>query len=93
MGGRHTEMSMYSLGGPSLENFHTQEKQFQMCQDYQQPKEYFYFPTRMTYCSQMLAEKGIDVAKCISARGFCQAMMHRFSTLLDNATQMPHEHI
>ena len=84
---------MYSLGGPSLENFRVSEKQFQMCQDHQSGKEHFYYPTRMTFCSQCLADKQIDKKDCIGSRQFCQAMMHRFTTLLDNATFMPVEHI
>ena len=56
-------------------------------------KEHFYFPTRMTFCTQCLAEKNISRADCADTRKFCSAMMHRFTTLLDNATFMPVEHV
>ena len=86
---------MYSLGGPDLANFasKTNEKKFQMCQTHLHPKEYFFYPTRMTLCGECLIEKSINQNDCTDARKFCQAMMHRFTTLLDNATHMPNEHI
>ena len=77
-------MSMYSLGGPDLANFTTQLKQFQTCQTHLEPKEYFYFQTRMTFCEKCLEDKNINQDDCTNARAFCAAMMHRFTTLMDN---------
>lgn len=69
------------------------DKQFTMCDVYNSPKELFHQASCTTYCSQMLVDKQIDREKCVEARVFCQQLMERYVTLLDNATYMPIEHI
>ena len=36
---------------------------------------------------------GIDIEQCVLARDYCQTIMQRYITLLDNATYMPCEHV
>ena len=64
-----------------------------MCPDYNAPKEFFHPASRQTYCAQALVDKQIERAECIPARQYCQSIMQRYVTLLDNATYMPCEHI
>ena len=89
----YDQMSMYSPGGPQLSTFSTAEKHYAKCVTHSMNKEHFYFKTRMTYCSSCLIEKQIKRGDCMDSRKFCAAMMHRFTTLMDNATCMPVEHI
>ena len=36
---------------------------------------------------------GLSIDDCVLARDYCQTIMQRYITLLDNATYMPCEHI
>ena len=80
-------------GDSDLASFSTKHSQFTMCTKYNQPKEYFHEATRQTLCNGELEEKQIDMLDCVLARDFCQGIMQRYVTLLDNATYMPCEHI
>lgn len=40
-----------------------------------------------------MAEQKIPLSECISSREYCDKIMFRYITLLDNATFMPSEHI
>lgn len=82
-----------SCGDLDLMSKATENKDFSVCPEHNSPKELFHFDTRMTLCSQCLVDKRIDRGNCVEARKFCQAVMQRFVTLLDNATYMPIEHV
>ena len=67
---------MYSsCGDEALGKFSNTTKQISMCEVYNQPKEYFHYPTRQTMCAQMLVDKQIDRKDCVEARTFCTNMM------------------
>ena len=87
-------LDMYaSCGDAELMSKATESKEFTMCADHNNPKELFHFETRMILCSQCLVDKRMDRDLCVEARKFCQALMQRYVTLLDNATYMPIEHV
>ena len=65
-----------------------------MCTEHHNsPKELFHRELRQTLCSQCLVDRQLDRDSCVEARKFCQQLMQRFVTLLDNATYMPIEHV
>ena len=87
-------LDMYaSCGDLDLMSKSTPTKDFKMCTKHNAPCEFFHFETRMTLCAQCLVEKQMNRNMCIESRAFCQAVMQRFVTLLDNATYMPLEHV
>ena len=60
---------------------------------YNQPKEYFSLKLKETMCKGYIEEHNIDPDSVVDAREYCQGIMQRYITLLDNATYMPCEHI
>ena len=60
---------------------------------YNQPKEYFSLKLKETMCKGYIEEHNIDPDTVVDAREYCQGIMQRYITLLDNATYMPCEHI
>ena len=87
-------LDMYaSCGDLDLMSKSTPNKEYQPCVEHNSKKEFFHFETRMTLCSQCLVDKQMDKDRCVECRFFCQALMQRFVSLLDNATYMPLEHV
>ena len=67
---------MYSSAGDKdLASMSNTTKQISMCEIYNQPKEYFHYPTRQTLCAQRLVDLQLDRADCVDARAFCTSMM------------------
>ena len=64
-----------SMGDPDLASISNTTKQLSMCQDHNQPKEYFNATTRATYCAQCLVDQQIDRADCTESRKYCQQIM------------------
>ena len=60
---------------------------------YGQPKEFFSLSLKETMCKGYMEENKIDPNSVVDAREYCQKIMQRYITLLDNATYMPCEHI
>ena len=60
---------------------------------YGQPREYFNIPKKILGCQDEIADQKIKIEECVNAREYCDKVMFRYITLLDNATFMPSEHI
>ena len=58
-----------------------------------QAREYFKLQKRFLGCPDEMAEQKIPLSECMSSREYCDKVMYRYITLLDNATFMPSEHI
>ena len=44
-------------------------------------------------CPTEIEKQGLNLSECVPARQYCEGIMARYITLLDNATFMPSEHI
>lgn len=54
-------VDIYSQSGdPDLASLSGTTKQLTLCQDHNNPKEYYHPTTRMTLCAQCLVDKDLD---------------------------------
>lgn len=57
------------------------------------PREYFHMQRKFLGCPTEIEKQGLNLSDCVPARSYCEQIMQRYITLLDNATFMPSEHI
>lgn len=61
--------------------------------EFKNPKNYFHVKSKKLGCTEEMVNAKIELSDCMDSREYCDAIMARYVTLLDNATFMPFEHI